>query len=283
MPKSIQAYIYLLRLDRPAGIYLLLWPTLWSLWLASDGQPNRAVFLVFVIGVVLMRSAGCVFNDLVDHKIDAQVSRTRDRPLASQQISKTAAIFVATGISILAFILVLTMNWATVAMSVIALGLAISYPFMKRIHALPQVHLGLAFGWAIPMAWVAQTETFPPLSIWLLYLANICWSVAYDTIYALTDKEDDLRIGVKSSAILFGQHAFLITALLQAAVLILLALVGLSYGLGIWFYATVSAGALLFVYQQWLIRTTTDYLRAFNNNVWFGLLIFAGIGIDLLP
>ena len=229
-----------------------------------------------------MRSAGCVFNDLADYPFDAQVSRTRGRPLATGQVNKTVAVLLASSISLIAFMLVLTMNWATIMMSFVALGLTISYPFMKRIHSLPQVHLGLAFGWAIPMAWVAQTNTVPPFSIWLLYLASICWSIAYDTIYALSDKDEDMLIGVKSSAILFGRHVLSLVAVFQSGVLILLIACGLLMGSGVWFFLGLGIGKLLFIYQQWIIRSSDDHVRAFSNNNYFGLVVFAGIAIDLM-
>ena len=187
MADRLRAYTLLARLDRPVGIYLLLWPTLWSLWLAGNGQPSQTVFVVFVLGVVLMRSAGCVINDYADRDLDTQVERTRDRPLAKGWVTPTEALALAGILLILAFLCVLLTNWLTILMSFVALALAATYPLMKRVHHLPQVHLGLAFGWAIPMAWVAQTGEFPATTAWLLYLANVCWSVAYDTMYALAD------------------------------------------------------------------------------------------------
>ncbi len=279
-----RAYRLLMRLDRPVGIYLLLWPTLWSLWLASGGQPSQTVFVVFVLGVVLMRSAGCVINDYADRGFDAQVERTRERPLAAGLVTPVEALALAAVLVLLAFLCVLLTNRLTITMSFVALALAATYPFMKRIHQLPQVHLGLAFGWAIPMAWTAQTGDFPAPVAWLLYLANVCWSVAYDTMYALADKDDDLRIGIKSSAILFGRHDRALIGLFQALTLLLLAVVGRMYGAGAWFYAGVTVAAALAAYQQWLIRNRdpAKCLRAFSNNAWLGLIVFIGLFVDLL-
>ena len=281
----LRAYALLMRLDRPVGIYLLLWPTLWSLWLASDGQPLRTVFIVLIFGVVLMRSAGCVINDYADRDFDSQVERTRTRPLAAGRVVPTEALVLAGVLVLLAFLGVLLTNRLTILMSFVALALAASYPFMKRVHHLPQVHLGLAFGWAIPMAWTAQTGEFPPLVAWLLYLANVCWSVAYDTMYALADRDDDLRIGVKSSAILFGRYDCALIGLFQVLTLLLLVAAGWVYGVGTGFYIGVGAAAGLAVYQQWLIhkRDSANYLQAFSNNAWFGFAVFVGLFIDRLP
>ena len=191
MGERITDYLTLMRLSRPIGIYLLLWPTLWALWFAADGFPNQRILLIFIAGVVLMRSAGCVINDYFDRKIDPLVARTKNRPIASGRVSPTEAIALFIVLSVLAFLLVLQTNKLTVYMAVVAMFLAISYPIAKRIHSLPQVHLGLAFGWAIPMAYTAQTNALPPLEGWLLYAAGICWSVAYDTMYAMADRDDD--------------------------------------------------------------------------------------------
>lgn len=274
-----------MRLHRPIGVYLLLWPTLWSLWLASEGRPAQTVFIVFVLGVVLMRSAGCVINDYADRELDSQVERTKERPLAAEKVTPTEALVLAGVLILLAFLCVLLTNWLTVVMSFAALALAASYPFMKRLHHLPQVHLGLAFGWAIPMAWSAQTGEFPAPVAWLLYLSNVFWTLAYDTMYALADREDDLRAGIKSSAILFGRHDRLLIGLSQLLSLLLLAGVGGVGGAGRWFYAGLLAAAALALHQQRLIRRRepAQCLRAFSNNAWFGLAVFAGLFIDLLP
>ncbi|MCG5509789.1 4-hydroxybenzoate octaprenyltransferase [Ectothiorhodospira lacustris] len=272
-------YALLTRLHRPIGILLLLWPTLWALWIAAEGMPDLLILFVFVAGVALMRSAGCAINDFADRDIDGHVSRTRDRPLASRRISGREAVGVTVALSLTAFALVLLMNPLTIALSVVALALAVSYPFMKRFHHLPQVHLGAAFGWAVPMAFAAQTGAFPPPLAWLLFLATILWTTAYDTMYAMVDRPDDLKIGVKSSAILFGEADRLIIGILQALTLVALALVGLQAGLGGFFYLGLGIAALLALYQQYLIhgRDPGGCFQAFLNNNWFGLAIFAGI------
>ena len=273
-----------MRLHRPVGIYLLLWPTLWSLWLASGGHPSQAVFVVFVLGVVLMRSAGCVINDYADRDFDARVWRTRGRPLVSGQVTPMEALVLAGVLLSLAFACVLAMNVMTVLLSLVALALALAYPFMKRLYHLPQLHLGIAFGWAIPMVWVAQTGSFPGLTAWVLFLANVCWVIAYDTMYAMADREDDVRIGIKSSAILFGARDRVLIGMLQGGALSLLIVVGRMESAGSWFYTGVAVAAVLSAYQQWLIRDRApeECLRAFLNNVWLGFAVFAGLFVDLL-
>ena len=280
----LREYTLLMRLDRPIGIYLLLWPTLWALWLAGHGQPPQEVVLVFVLGVVLMRSAGCVMNDIVDRNFDPQVARTRDRPLAAKRVTLGEAVGLATILALLAFLLVLTQNALTVQLSFIGLALAMTYPFMKRLHALPQVHLGAAFGWAIPMAYAAVNNTLPPI-VWLLFLANILWSVIYDTQYAMVDREDDRKIGVKSTAILFGERDKQIIGYLQLALLVLLALIGLLSGRGAIYYGGVGVASGLALYQQYLIRNRQPEgcFQAFLNNNAFGLAIFCGLLVDFLP
>ncbi|MXX98434.1 MAG: 4-hydroxybenzoate octaprenyltransferase [Gammaproteobacteria bacterium] len=281
---GIKNYLTLMRLFRPIGIYLLLWPVLWALWFAADGFPNPQVLFIFVIGVVLMRSAGCVINDYADRKIDPLVARTRNRPIASGRVSPKEAIAVFVVLIILAFLLVLQTNLLTVYMAVIALFWVVSYPFMKRIHSLPQVHLGLAFGWAIPMAYAAQSNVLPPLEAWLLYAANICWTVAYDTMYAMADRHDDKVAGVKSSALLFGNYDRLIIAAFQLSSLILLFIAGYLKMLGGFYYGGLAVAAVFSVYQQYLIRNRypQSCLRAFNNNNYFGMAVFGGLLIDLL-
>ncbi|EHQ52502.1 4-hydroxybenzoate polyprenyl transferase [Ectothiorhodospira sp. PHS-1] len=272
-------YALLTRLHRPIGILLLLWPTLWALWIAAEGMPDLLVLFVFVAGVALMRSAGCAINDFADRDIDGHVSRTRDRPLANRRISAREAVGVTVALALTAFALVLLMNPLTIALSVVALVLAVSYPFMKRFHHLPQVHLGAAFGWAVPMAFAAQTGEFPPPLAWLLFVATILWTTAYDTMYAMVDRPDDLKIGVKSSAILFGEADRLIIGILQGLTLVALALVGMQAGLGGFFYLGLGIAALLALYQQYLIhdRNPKGCFQAFLNNNWFGLAVFAGI------
>lgn len=280
----LREYALLMRLHRPIGIYLLLWPTLWALWLAGHGQPPYEVTLVFVLGVVLMRSAGCVMNDIADRDFDPHVARTRDRPLAAKRVTLGEAVGLATMLALLAFALVLTQNALTVQLSFIGLALAVSYPFMKRLHPLPQVHLGAAFGWAIPMAYAAIRNELP-LMAWLLFLANILWSVIYDTQYAMVDREDDLRIGVKSTAILFGERDKQVIGYLQTTLLALLALIGLLSGRGVIYYLGLFIAAWLALYQQYLIRDRKpdDCFRAFLNNNVFGMVVFCGLLMDFLP
>lgn len=283
MFERITNYLVLMRLFRPIGIYLLLWPTLWALWFASHGFPNQRILLIFIIGVVLMRSTGCVINDYADRKIDSLVARTKNRPIASGRVSPVEAIALFTVLLILAFLLVLQTNRLTVYMAVVAVFLAASYPFMKRIHSLPQVHLGIAFGWAIPMAYTAQTGALPPLEGWLLYVANICWSVAYDTMYAMADRLDDKKAGIKSSALLFGDYDRPIVGAFQLSALVLLLIAGYLKTLGWFYYLGLAVATVLVIYQQYLIRdrSPTLCLRAFSNNNYFGMAVFIGLFIDL--
>ncbi|HCK81221.1 MAG TPA: 4-hydroxybenzoate octaprenyltransferase [Candidatus Competibacter sp.] len=277
-------YALLMRLHRPIGIYLLLWPTLWALWLAGDGQPPRGAVLVFVLGVALMRSAGCVMNDIADRQFDPHVARTRDRPLAAGRVSLSEAIRLAAGLSLLAFALVLTQNALTVKLSFVGLALAATYPFMKRFHHLPQAHLGAAFGWGIPMAYAAVTDSLPAIA-WLLFLGNVLWAVIYDTQYAMVDREDDRKIGVKSTALWFGERDKRIIAYLQATLLGLLAVIGLLAGRGWIYYLAVFAAAWFALYQQYLIRDRApeECFKAFLNNNGFGLVVFCGLLLDYLP
>ncbi len=274
----LSAYGRLIRLDRPIGTLLLLWPTLWALWISSDGHPRSRVFLVFVIGVFLMRSAGCAMNDYADRDIDPHVTRTRDRPLPNGEIHPAEALAVAALLGLVSFLLVLQFNTLTIVLSVAGGFLAASYPFLKRVTSLPQFYLGAAFGWAVPMSYAAQTGSVP-MSAWLMFFAVVCWAVAYDTMYAMVDREDDLRVGVKSTAILFGRWDRLAVAVSHSATLFLLWCVGRLEELGIWYAAgLVTAGALA-VWQQVLIqdRDPTKCFRAFLNNNTFGLVIFLGV------
>ena len=282
--QRLKHYARLIRLDRPIGIYLLLWPTLWALWIASDGNPSPWLAFIFVAGVVLMRSAGCAINDFADRDIDPHVERTRDRPIACGAISSREALAVFVGLALLAFALVLQLNWLTIKLSVVGVLLAASYPFMKRFHYLPQVHLGAAFSWGIPMAFSAQTGELPPPMAWLIFLAALIWTTAYDTMYAMADREDDLRIGVKSSAILFGDQDRLIIGVLQLMFFFAMYLVGQQADLGWAYYLSLIVAAFLAVYQQWLIfdRKPNPCFRAFLNNNWLGMAIFAGIVVDYL-
>ena len=272
------AYARLMRVDRPIGTLLLLWPTLWALWLAGAGHPLPQVFLVFVAGAFVMRSAGCVINDYADRDIDPHVARTRDRPLAAREVAPSEALLLFVALLCVALALVATLGAALVRLSVIGAFLAATYPFLKRYTHLPQFYLGAAFAWGIPMAFAAHGAPLGAVT-WLLFGANVLWAAAYDTMYAMADRDDDLRIGVKSTAVLFGRHDRLIVALLQAATLVLLFAVGQLAGLGGWYRAGLVGAALSGLYQQYLIRSRApaDCFAAFLNNNWFGAAVFAGI------
>lgn len=270
-----------MRFHRPIGIWLLLWPTLWALWFAADGPPSMHVLLVFAFGTVLMRAAGCVINDFADRNFDAHVARTRDRPLAAGQVGTREAVGLFAALCIAAFLLTLSLrNLQVLLLSVPAVLLAALYPFTKRWISMPQAVLGLAFSWGIPMAFAAVLPTVPWSEVLALMAANICWVVAYDTFYAMTDREDDLKIGVKSSAILFGRHDRLITALLQGATLVLLTYAGRDLG-PLWSVG-LSVATLLAAQQQWSIRHRDPQgaFRAFLANHYFGAAIFLGLAAD---
>ncbi|MET0356752.1 MAG: 4-hydroxybenzoate octaprenyltransferase [Cellvibrio sp.] len=275
-------FIQLMRLDKPIGILLLLWPTLWALWLAAKGIPSMKNLAIFCLGVVVMRSAGCVINDFADRKVDGKVARTQGRPLATGVITSREAIILFVVLCLTAFGLVLLTDPLTIKLSVGGLLLAFSYPFMKRYTHLPQVVLGAAFAWGIPMAYAAQTGVLDK-NMWLIYLTVVLWTVVYDTFYAMVDRDDDLKIGVKSTAILFGDQDRLITGLLQLTVLYSLILVGKAYALGWIFYLSLALAAGLFGYQQWLIRFRERQacFKAFLNNNWVGAVVFVGIAADL--
>ncbi|GAA5315217.1 MAG: 4-hydroxybenzoate octaprenyltransferase [Candidatus Pelagadaptatus aseana] len=274
-------YWKLMRFDRPIGILLLLWPTLWGLWLAADGVPRLDVFIIFVSGVVLMRAAGCVINDYADRDIDGHVKRTKDRPIASGQVAPREALLLFAVLVTLAFVLVLFTNRLTILLSLGGVALAACYPFMKRYTHLPQVVLGAAFSWSVPMAFAAQINEVPPHS-WLLYVAVVLWTVVYDTFYAMVDRDDDIKIGVKSTAVLFGDQDRVITAGLQLMTLVSLLMVGQRFELGTFYYLGLLLAAALFAYQQFLIRYRhrEECFKAFLNNNWVGMVIFAGIAID---
>ncbi len=276
-----QQYYLLTRLDRPIGIFLLLWPTLWALWVAAEGLPNWHVLVVFVSGVILMRSAGCVINDYADRKFDPLVSRTRERPIAAGRVKPHEALWLFVVLCLLAFTLVLTMNALTIKLSFVGVALAAIYPFMKRYTHLPQVVLGMAFGWAIPMAFAAQTGSVPKVA-WLMYVINVVWSVAYDTMYAMADREDDIKAGVKSTAILFGDADRVIIGLLQAMVLLGLFLLGQQLGLGVIYNLGLGVVLVLGVYQQYLIRQRqpAQCFKAFLNNNWVGAAVFVALVIS---
>ncbi len=271
-------YAQLMRLDRPVGTLLLLWPTLWALWIASEGSPDSLVLFVFVSGVFLMRSAGCVANDYADRDFDGHVARTRERPLPAGRIKPRQALLLLAGLCLLAFLLVLLMNNLTIMLSFVGIVLAITYPFSKRYTYLPQFHLGLAFGWGIPMAFAAQTNEVTDIA-WLLLIANVLWSVAYDTMYAMVDREDDLKIGVKSTAILFADMDRLIIGCIQILMLICMLFIGEKLELGLYYYASLGVAAALFAYQQYLIRERdkAGCFTAFLNNNWAGMAIFIGL------
>ena len=273
-----RAYWQLARMDKPIGTLLLLWPTLWSLWLASAGSPPLWPLLAMGLGVVLMRAAGCVINDYADRQVDGHVQRTAQRPLPAGQLTARQALVFFVLLAGLAFLLVLTLTRQTIALSVVGLLLAVIYPFMKRVTHLPQLVLGLAFSWSIPMAWVAVANELT-VTTWLLFGANVLWTIAYDTYYAMVDREDDRRIGVKSTAILFGQYDLLMIALLQVTTLLTLLLVGWLQQLNGLFYASVLMAAALFVYQGVSARNRDRQacFQAFLANNWVGCVIFGGI------
>jgi 4-hydroxybenzoate polyprenyltransferase len=286
LPRAIAKlgdYARLVRLDRPIGIWLLMWPTLWALWLSSAGRPNEQVFVVFVLGVVLMRSAGCAINDYADREFDPHVERTKTRPVAAGRITPNEAIGVYVALSLCALGLVLTLSTITVYYALAGGALAIVYPFLKRFFPLPQLWLGAAFSWSIPMAYAAQLGVVPRTA-WLLFIAGVLWSAVYDTMYAMVDRDDDLKLGVKSAAILFGDADRAIIASMQAMVLVALWMVGNQAALGHWYTGALVVGGVLFAWQQWLIRRREreSCFRAFLNNHWFGLVVFVGIALDYL-
>jgi len=274
----LRHYISLTRLDRPIGIWLLLWPTLWALWLAGQGEPDNMILLIFIAGVILMRSAGCAINDYADRHIDGHVARTRHRPLATGAIRPIEALIVFAVLCLIAFVLVLQLNTLTILLAVVGLLLAASYPFMKRFHHLPQLHLGIAFGWAIPMAWAAETGGITATA-WLLFVANVFWTIAYDTLYAMADREDDLKIGVKSTAILFGEKDLLAIGSLHLASLVTLGIVGLIENLNALFFIGLIAAAIVAAVQLYLARhrEPAQCIRAFKLNNLFGFIVLLAL------
>jgi 4-hydroxybenzoate polyprenyltransferase len=283
MKQRLLQYAYLMRLHKPIGAMLLLWPALWALWIAGEGTPDPLVVFVFVAGVVLMRSAGCVINDYADRRFDPHVARTRDRPIAAGRVPPEEALILFAVLCLLALGLVLLMNRLTVWLSLVGAFLAVTYPFMKRYTHFPQVYLGVAFGWAVPMAFAAQTGAVPRAA-WLLFLANVLWATVYDTMYGMVDREDDLKIGVKSTAILFGEADRPIIAIFQLLLILALVLVGQTVELGSYYYFGLLLATALAVYQQYLIRDRQPQacFRAFLNNNWFGAAVFGGILLDYL-
>jgi 4-hydroxybenzoate polyprenyltransferase len=281
--QRIPAFIRLMRLDRLIGTWLLLWPTLWALWFAAGGFPDLRVLIIFVLGVILMRAAGCVINDYADRHLDGHVARTCKRPLATGEVTAREALVLFVLLCLAALVLVLFTNRLTLLLTPFALLLAASYPFMKRYTHLPQVVLGAAFSWAIPMAFAAQANSLPA-TLWLVFAANLVWTVAYDTAYAMEDREDDLKIGIKSTAVLFGQYDRLMIGLLQLLTLVLLVAAGMAFGRGVIFYIGLLGMAGFFVWQQWLIRDRQrgPCLQAFLNNHYAGMLLFIALVLDYL-
>jgi 4-hydroxybenzoate polyprenyltransferase len=275
---QLRLYAQLMRLDKPIGIWLLLWPTLWALWLAGEGHPDAGVFTVFVLGVVIMRSAGCVLNDYADRHIDPYVERTRLRPIASGAVAPIEALTLFVALALIAVGLAMLLNRPAQILAVVAAALTIAYPFIKRFISIPQFVLGAAFGWAVPMAFAAQTGEASQLG-WLLFGAALIWATIYDTFYAMVDREDDIKVGVKSTAILFGETDLFVIGGLQALMLVALLFVGGMAKLGFWYYASVGLAGLLMVYHQWLARERLrdGCFKAFLNNHYIGMVIFIGI------
>jgi 4-hydroxybenzoate polyprenyltransferase len=278
-----RSYLQLTRLDRPIGIWLLLWPVLWALWLASAGRPDPHVFIIFVVGVVLTRSAGCAMNDFADRNFDAHVRRTRDRPLVTGQIDPVEAIALCLGLGMIALGLAMTLNRLTQWMALIGGVMVVTYPFFKRFFPLPQFYLGAAFTWSVPMVYAAQTEAVPRIA-WVLFLAGVLWTMAYDTMYAMADREDDIKLGIRSSAILFGDADRFIIGVMQLMTLFALWLAGQELKLGLWFRLGLAAAAIFALYEQFLIRQRRpeDCTRAFLNNNYFGMAVFIGIALDYI-
>jgi 4-hydroxybenzoate polyprenyltransferase len=282
-PSRLREYARLMRLDRPIGIWLLLWPVLWALWISSGGRPDERLFVIFVIGTFVMRSAGCVMNDFADREFDPHVRRTANRPLARGVVSPAEALAVFAVLGLIALALLIPLNRPTQTLALVGGVLAVTYPFLKRFFALPQAYLGLAFSWSVPMAFAAQTGELPPVA-WVLFVAGVLWTTAYDTIYAMVDREDDLVIGIRSSAILFGRADRGIVAVLQAGALGLLAVTGYLAALGRWYWLGLAIATATALHQQYLIRRRdpADCFRAFLNNNLFGLAVFGGILLDYL-
>jgi 4-hydroxybenzoate polyprenyltransferase len=282
LAERLNAYERLLRLDKPIGTLLLLWPALWGLWFAARGIPNLHVLLVFVIGTILVRSAGCAVNDFADRDFDAHVERTRERPLAARVIAPWEALSLAGLLFLAAFVLVLQLHPLTVMLAFVALGLTVVYPFLKRGFPFPQAWLGIAFGFSIPMAYAAQHGAVPAVA-WVLLIANVFWSVAYDTEYAMVDRPDDMRLGLRSSAILLGRYDVLGVDVSHALFLLTMAFVGVWQGMGAMYYAGIVAAAALAIYQHKLIgsRERGECFKAFLNNNWVGAAIFLGLAADL--
>ena len=284
LARRIEEYSQLARFNRPVGTWLLLWPALWALWIAGEGQPNQKVLIVFVLGVVVMRAAGCVINDFADRDIDPHVRRTRDRPVAARRVSPVEALVLFGVLLAIALYLVTFLDSLTIKLAFIGAALTVSYPFVKRLFPMPQLYLGISFGgWSVPMAFAAETGKLPRVA-WVLYIAAVIWAAIYDTIYAMIDREDDLKIGVKSSAILFADMDKLLIFVMQVMMIFALVLAGQNMHFGKWYYAGLTAAGLLFLYQQWLIRdrNPAGCLRAFLNNQHVGMVIFVGILMEYI-
>lgn len=283
MGAKARAYAQLTRLNRPIGIWLLLWPVLWALWLASTGRPDQQVFIVFVLGVVLTRSAGCAMNDFADRNFDGHVKRTRDRPLVTGQLDPIEAVAICIALGLIALGLVLTLNRITQLLALVGGVLVMTYPFFKRFFPIPQLYLGIAFTWSVPMAFAAQTGEVPRIA-WLLFLAGLLWTMVYDTMYAMVDREDDLKLGIRSSAILFGDADRVICGVMQLMCLFALWLIGRDLELGTWYRVGLAAAAIFALYEQFLIRDRIPEkcFRAFLNNNYFGMSVFVGIALEYL-
>ena len=283
LAERLTQYERLMRLDKPIGILLLLWPTLWALWISSNGHPDGTILWIFVLGTVLMRSAGCVINDYADRDFDPHVERTKNRPLAAGLVSKKEALVLFAALVLASFLLILRLNTLTLQLSVAAVFLAASYPFTKRFFAIPQAYLGIAFGFGIPMGFAAQTGAVPAVA-WAMLAANVFWAIAYDTEYAMVDRDDDLKIGIKTSAITFGKHDILAVMLSYAATLVILAGVGLKLGMGWAYYAGLAGAAGIAAYHYTLIRNREreKCFKAFLHNNWFGAAVFSGILLNYL-
>jgi 4-hydroxybenzoate polyprenyltransferase len=279
-----RGYAQLTRLDRPIGIWLLLWPVLWALWLSSEGRPDPHVFVVFVLGVVLTRCAGCAMNDFADRNFDRHVARTRNRPLVTGQVDPVEALALCAGLGLIALGFAMTLNRLTQLMTLIGAGLVVTYPFVKRFFPIPQFYLGVAFTWSVPMAFAAHTGTIPPRLAWVLFLAGLLWTMAYDTMYAMADREDDRKLGINSSAILFGDADRFIVGILQLMSLLALWLAGHELKLGLWYGIGLAGAALFALYEQLLIRERKpeQCVRAFLNNNYFGMSVFIGIALEYL-
>jgi 4-hydroxybenzoate polyprenyltransferase len=284
MQRRIEEYALLARLDRPIGTWLLLWPALWGLWIAGAGRPHPRVLIVFVAGVFVMRAAGCVINDYADRNIDPHVRRTRDRPLAARRVAPREALYLFAVLITVALYLVTRLDLLTIKLAFIGAAMTVSYPFVKRIFPMPQLYLGISFGgWSVPMAFAAESGSVPRVA-WVLYIAAVMWAAIYDTMYAMVDREDDLKVGVKSSAILFADMDKLLIGVMQAMMLFALVLAGRSMKFGQWYDSGVIAAGLLFLYQQWLIRKRepAGCLKAFFNNQYVGAAIFIGIMLEYM-